>query len=109
MARRALAWVEGKSTESVDRPSGPGGFLADIVGEQPRRWSVEPSWLVFGDGVVVKLAQVIYEENAFERMPILADALEDAGCSVTELLEHCRGFGPHVRGCQVLDLLLAKR
>lgn len=54
------------------------------------------------------LAQAIYDEGTFDRMPILADALEDAGCHDAAMLEHCRGPGPHVRGCWVLDLLLGK-
>jgi len=41
-------------------------------------------------------------------MPILADALEDAGCTDAAILEHCRGPGPHVRGCWVVDLILGK-
>lgn len=57
---------------------------------------------------MVKLARAIYDERAFERMPILADALEDAGCHNPDILEHCRGPGPHVRGCWVVDILLEK-
>jgi hypothetical protein len=54
------------------------------------------------------LAGSIYDERAFERMGILADALEDAGCDDPRLIEHCRSPGPHVRGCWVLDLILGK-
>jgi hypothetical protein len=57
---------------------------------------------------VTNLVQAIYDERAFGRMPILADALEQAGCTNAELLSHCRGQGPHVRGCWVVDLLLGK-
>jgi hypothetical protein len=57
---------------------------------------------------VVALAQAIYDERAFDRMPFLADALEDVGCTNAEILAHCRGPGPHVKGCWVLDLLLGK-
>ena len=42
-------------------------------------------------------------------MPILADALQDAGCDNEDILSHCRGEGPHVRGCWVLDLLFDKK
>ena len=55
------------------------------------------------------LATGIYDERAFERMPILADALEEAGCTDGVILEHCRGPGPHVRGCWVVDLVLGKQ
>jgi len=50
-----------------------------------------------------------YEERAFDRMPILADALEEAGCDSCDALTHCRGPGPHIRGCWVVDLILGKQ
>jgi len=56
----------------------------------------------------VALAQAIYDERAFDRLPILADALEDAGCTNQDILSHCRGGGEHCRGCWPLDLLLGK-
>ena len=57
---------------------------------------------------VVQLARSLYEEKRFEDLPVLADALEEAGCQDATVLEHCRGPGPHVKGCWVLDLLLGK-
>jgi hypothetical protein len=57
---------------------------------------------------VLGLAQAIYEDARFADMPVLADALEEAGCIGAEILGHLRGPGPHARGCWVLDLLLAK-
>ena len=57
---------------------------------------------------VTSLALAIYEERAFDRLPILADALEDAGCTNADILGHCRGGGEHVRGCWVVDLVLGK-
>ncbi len=57
---------------------------------------------------VAELAEAIYEERAFERLPILADALEDAGCSHPDILAHCRQPAAHARGCWCLDLLLGK-
>jgi hypothetical protein len=54
------------------------------------------------------LARGIYEERAFDRMPLLADALMDAGCDDEQVLSHCRSEGPHVRGCWVVDLVLGK-
>jgi len=57
---------------------------------------------------VVALARAIYDEKVFERMPILADALMDAGCEDEAIVGHCRGENSHVRGCWVLDLVLGK-
>ena len=57
---------------------------------------------------VLNTLGAIYEDRAFNRLPLLADALEDAGCADAEVLAHCRGPGPHDRGCWVVDLLLGK-
>jgi hypothetical protein len=46
--------------------------------------------------------------RAFNRMPILGDALEEAGCTNPDILNHCRQPGEHVRGCWVVDLVLSK-
>jgi hypothetical protein len=54
------------------------------------------------------IARTIYEERCFVDLPILADALEEAGCTNTEILDHCRRRGPHARGCWALDLVLGK-
>ena len=54
------------------------------------------------------LARGIYEDRAFDRLPLLADALMDAGCADEQILAHCRSEGPHVRGCWVVDLVLGK-
>jgi hypothetical protein len=80
-------------------------LLADIVGNPFRTPVVEPAWLT---STVVSLARGVYEERAFERMPLLMDALLDAGCHNEAVLEHCRGPNNHVRGCWLIDLLLAK-
>ena len=53
-----------------------------------------------------RLARAAYDERAFERLPVLADALEDAGCGDAEILDHLRAPKLHARGCWVLDLLL---
>jgi hypothetical protein len=59
-------------------------------------------------GEVRALADAIYAGRAFERMPLLADALEAAGCTDADMIEHCRSDGEHARGCWVVDLLLGK-
>lgn len=66
------------------------------------------AWLQWNDGTVRKMAQAIYEEAAFDRLPILADALEEAGCTEANILLHCRAGGEHVRGCWVIDMLMGK-
>ena len=58
--------------------------------------------------VVSARARTIYKDRAFDRLPILDDALLDAGCDNPDILAHCRSEGPHVRGCWVVDLLLGK-
>jgi hypothetical protein len=83
-------------------------LLRDVSGNPFRHRDPSPNWLSWNDGTVRKIAYGIYEDRAFDRMPILADALEDAGCDSDDILAHCRGPGPHVRGCWVVDLLLGK-
>ena len=81
------------------------GFLRDIFGNPFRLVALAPAWLTSD---VLLLARGIYTDRAFDRMPILADALQDAGCDNPDVLNHCRADGPHVRGCWVVDLLLGK-
>jgi hypothetical protein len=64
----------------------------------------DPSWLAWNDGTVSKLARAIVAEDAFDRLSILADALEDAGCDNADILTHCRGHDPQVRCCWVVTL-----
>jgi hypothetical protein len=68
----------------------------------------EAAWLEWDGGAVRRLAQAVYSERAFADLPVLADALEDAGCEEGDLLAHLRGPGPHALGCWALDLLLGK-
>lgn len=83
-------------------------LLRDIFGYPFRPVSLDPSWLAWNDGIIVKLAHAIYDERAFDRLPILADALEEAGCTNTDILNHCRQPSEHVRGCWVVDLILGR-
>jgi hypothetical protein len=80
-------------------------FVRDIFGNPFRKVKVKRVWLT---GNVVALAQTIYDDRFFDRLPILADALEDAGCDNADFLNHCRQPGEHVRGCWVVDLVLEK-
>jgi hypothetical protein len=79
-----------------------------VFGNPFRPITLNPAWLAWNDDTVRRIAQAIYDDHAFDRMPILADALEDAGCDNTDMLNHCRQPGVHVRGCWVVDLLLGK-
>jgi hypothetical protein len=80
-------------------------LLRDIFGNPFRPVTFDSRWRTSD---VVGLARAIYDDKAFERMPILADALMDAGCEDEQIITHCRGDGPHVRGCWVVDLVLGK-
>jgi hypothetical protein len=80
-------------------------LLRDIFGNPFRPATFDPAWRT---PTVVALARGMYESRDFGAMPILADALQDAGCDNEEVLSHCRGPGPHVRGCWVVDLVLGK-
>ncbi len=80
-------------------------LIIDLFGNPFRPTGVDPSWLTSD---VVTLTTGIYRDRGFDRMLILADALQDAGCDNADILTHCRSDGPHVRGCWVVDLLLGK-
>jgi hypothetical protein len=85
----------------------PAAYLRDLAGQLFAVVRLDPSWLTWNEGIVPKLARSI-EEGRFEALPVLADALEEAGCDCTALLDHCRSRGPHIRGCWALDLLLGR-
>jgi hypothetical protein len=81
-------------------------LLRDIFGNPFRPVSIDPLFLT---ETVVSLAEQMYESRDFAAMPILSDALLDAGCDNEDVLNHYREPGPHVRGCWVVDLVLGKR
>ncbi len=83
-------------------------LVRDVFGNPFRKVAVDPAWLGWKDGTMVKLAQGIYDDRAFDRLPVLADALEEAWCDNGSILAHCRQPGEHVRGCWALDLCLGK-
>jgi serine/threonine protein kinase len=71
-----------------------------------RQAAIPPTWL---NSSVSNIARAIDRKEAFDRLPILADALEEAGCTESAMLAHCHSDGPHVRGCWVVDLILGKK
>jgi hypothetical protein len=83
-------------------------LLRDIAGNPFRKVVWRPEWAKVNDGQAGKLAEAIYERRSFDRLPILGDALEDAGCTDEHVLDHLRQPGPHTRGCWALDLTLAR-
>lgn len=85
------------------------GFFFDLIRQHGVRGQpVDPRWRAWNGGAVLKLARVIQAEQTFEHLPILADALEDAGCDDLDILGHLRGPGQHAHGCWVIDALLGK-
>jgi hypothetical protein len=78
-------------------------LVRDIFGNPFCPVSIDPTWLSTD---VRQLAASIYEERRFRDLPVLADALEDAGCARAEILDHCRSAAPHARGCWVVDSVL---
>jgi hypothetical protein len=105
---RVVARDELRDTDWEKERAWQAAVLLDLFGNAFRRVSFDPAWLVRDDGAVYNLAQVIYEEDRFGDLPILADALEEAGCTSPEIFAHCRARQPHYRGCWVVDLILDK-
>jgi hypothetical protein len=83
-------------------------LLRDIIGNPFAPAQIQPSWLRWNGETVRKLARAIYDERRFAELPVLADALEEAGCAGQTILTHCREARGHVRGCWLVDLLLGK-
>ncbi|MBP3957608.1 hypothetical protein J8F10_20355 [Gemmata sp. G18] len=79
--------------------------MRDILGNPFCPIALSPDWRT---GTTISLAQQMYDSRDFSAMPILADALQDAGCDNTDILDHCRSDGPHIRGCWVVDAILGK-
>jgi hypothetical protein len=104
-ARRAMRYSS-RQADTYQESQGQAALLREVFGPLSFHLvSLDPSWLT---PTVKALALAIYTDRTFTDIPVLADALEEAYCSNEEILNHCRGRGPHVLGCWVLDLLLAK-
>ncbi len=99
------AWRHNEDDSRVEESRGQLALLRDVFENPYRPGWIDPAWLTFD---VVMIARGAYEDWAFDRLPILADALQDAGCEDEDILTHLRGAGPHVRGCWALDLILGK-
>jgi len=102
----ALEWLKKAEQGSVRATrAGQANLVRCVFGNPFRPVTAELSWFT---APVVSLARSMYESRDFTAMPVLADALEEAGCDNADILSHCRGPGPHVRGCWVVDLALGK-
>jgi hypothetical protein len=112
-ARVAFAWATEKQSNFVGhvvfgRPEEvlvQVGLLRDIFGNPFRPVAFAPEWR---SDTALTLARQMYEASNFSALPILADALQDAGRDNEDVLNHCRGAGVHVRGCCVMDLVLGR-
>jgi hypothetical protein len=80
-------------------------LLRDIFNNPFRPVTLDPEWPTPS---AVAVARSIYDDRRFADLPLLADALEEAGCTNADILAHCRSERPHVRGCWIVDLLLGK-
>jgi hypothetical protein len=117
----AVRSIGGRVTAFGGRVTASGSFTPDLDGERNAR-NDQAKLLrdIFGNPFrpipigpapndpIRRLAQLIYDERRVDHLPILADALEEAGCTSESVLGHCRSAGPHVRGCWVVDALLGK-
>jgi hypothetical protein len=104
-AREVVDWL------APTPPYPIGGSLVairDIFGNPFRPVTIDSKWLSWNNGTVPAIARHVYDDRAFHDLPILADALEEAGCDNADVLRHCREPGEHVRGCWAVDLVLDK-
>jgi hypothetical protein len=128
-ASLAASFMVGAGQETINEILNPGRFsqvrkqeqqrqcdlLRDLFGKLFWRGPAKAAWLRKKGSTAAKVARAIYEERRFQDLPVLGDALEDAGCNDTAILDHCRATAPagadastmvgHVRGCWVVDLL----
>ncbi len=126
-AAKAVARSTDKAARMAEEMSQAAGwaFMAEAIGHtwadisQARLHHAQLMRCVFGNPFrpqnlaaeyvtrdVAQLADAIYHDRAYEHLSVLGEALENAGCNSVDILAHCRGVGPHTRGCWVLDLIL---
>jgi len=105
VARQVVSCVSDAEMQTELREPRTEHLVHDVFGNPFRPIALDSAWLT---PTVTSLAQAIYNDRAFDRLPILADALEDSGCTNADILNHCRQPGVHVRGCWAVDLVLGK-
>src|SRR5262245_8409142 len=121
-AAHEVAWAAATEDEQLEgtylqNPAGQAAYQAERTSQAAmlrdlfnpfRTASFDPAARRWNSGTAVALARQMYETRDFTLAPLLADMLEDAGTTDSQLLEHCRSRGPHVRGCFATDLSLGK-
>jgi hypothetical protein len=111
---RYCAWNAARAVDEAGRVAhrrerqAQADLLREVIGNRYRPVAVEPAWLTWNSGAVPRMAQALLADGHFSDLPVLADALEEAGCTDEVILSHCRGGGEHVRGCWVVDLLTGR-
>jgi hypothetical protein len=109
VAEAAEQAEEARDAVRVRERSAQAVLLRELFGPTPFRTpAAERSVLAWNGGCVAKLAEAVYEGQAWDGLPVLADAVEEAGCTDADVLDHLRRPGPHARGCWVLDSLLVR-
>jgi hypothetical protein len=104
------AWEVCQSVWLADREGNAGarsGLLRELFGNPFRSPVLPEGWRGWNHGLLVRLAQHLQDEQLWEDLPVLADALEESGCRDEDILQHCRSTSGHVPGCWVLNLLLS--
>lgn len=106
-ASRAVSEVDTNHCDETELQK-QADLLRDIVGNPFHPVALDPLLLAWDSGLIPKLAHGVYDDRAFDRLPIIADALEEAGCTDADILSHLRSGGAHVRGCWVIDPLTGR-
>jgi hypothetical protein len=111
VVRRLVHWILGAAGGSSpwEKHAAYLDLLSELLGPRPALTPPAPTLLAWEGGLVKKLAAGAYDDRAWDRLPILGDALEEAGCADEAVLAHCRGQAPHARGCWVVDHILGQR
>lgn len=103
-------WASMAAAEAAERRAHC-DILRDLFGDRPSPPAADlgPAWMSWNEGFIPQFAEAVYETEEFENLPVLADALEAAGCSDAAILGHLRRPEPHWRGCWALGRLIAPR
>jgi hypothetical protein len=107
-AARAATPIALDAARRAAEAGGTADEVREVFGNPFRPLAVAPAWLAWEGGAVPRIARSIDEEGRWADLPILGDALEDAGCADAAVLEHCHSGERHSRGCWVVDAVLGR-